>query len=147
MQSDAERDMTSRPILHSTRPNPFYFRRAELHDEKHILWEVLIRHPKHPERFGEPDDDAETGAGLYSAGTVLVTIRGRDIESFITGNPNLTEVEAEEIAAQADVVVREASLERGHIVEAEGGRLNADISAISATRAARSSAKNEPKAA
>jgi hypothetical protein len=111
----------SKPIAHSTRPNPFYFRRAELDNENHLLWEVLVRHPENPERLGEPDDAAEAGSGLYSAGTVLVTIDGREIESFITGNPSLTDGEAEEIAAQAEIVVREAVLERGRIVDADGG--------------------------
>ena len=100
------------PIEPSARPNPFFFRSVE-RTPRFSMWEVLYREPQEPERFGEPaDNDIPTEVPFFVAGYLFMKTSGADPEVAVTGHPKLTYREATEIADQAEIIAREAALER-----------------------------------
>lgn len=107
-----------RPVSKSlSRTNRFYFRLVQQQGQL-WMWEVLYRDPEEPTRFGVALGDVfGCDASLFAVGQVFMTFADTDVQTIVTAHIRLTKDETEELSRQSEVVVREAALRTGQLLE------------------------------
>ena len=101
----------------SSRTNRLYFRLVQREGQL-WMWEVLYRDPADPTRFGVTQADvAGCKSAIFTVGQVFMVFADDDAQTIVTAHVQLTKEETEELSCQAEVVVREAALRTGHLLE------------------------------